>query len=649
VLVRTLRWQLPVAALAGIGFYGTALVATLSVRVGPGTLQAASIEVTAEDLKMKGVKYTGVGKDGGRYDVKAKEAIVDVLQKGPMKLGSIDGDLTQTSGVITRLKATRGSVDNASGEIDLADGVEIDASNGLRARLKSAKVFNKQNRIVANEGVVADLPTGRIQAATMDFDTKTKSGMFAGDVAVRLTQDPAQPAATVGFARDARAPVDVRAARLDVDDTRKTAIFTGGTSARQGDATLQAATLRIRYEGETGAILPATSPSPATPATPAARGPAARPTLLEADGQVVIVSGTDQRITADSAVMDVAADTALFTGQSVEVQQGRNRLLGRRLAVDRKAGRSRLDSPGEGRSPPGRIQSTFVQDPKPATPAGTPPPRPATAPAADFGMVASSFKADPNAPTDVAADSLEVIDPIRQAVWRGKVRAQHGDVVIETGEMTATYLGETGLLAPPDNAPPPPRSGASPPPRQGVQLSKIEAKGGVVVTAKDGQRVTGQWATFDMQANTVLVGGGAQALPRASEPDRNAVAAEQIRMNLTTGMIDMLSPGSASGASAARVSAGAPATGAAKSATGPGGLPDIPAARGPLPAAPAGTVNCPPGRSCLQVFPDDRAKFETQAKPAAAAPKTPVARPAQRAPSDGWTPQSSPSPVYRPN
>ena len=43
----------------------------------------------------------------------------------------IDGDLVQPSNVVTKLKSKNGLLDNAKGELELYDGIEIDASNGM--------------------------------------------------------------------------------------------------------------------------------------------------------------------------------------------------------------------------------------------------------------------------------------------------------------------------------------------------------------------------------------------------------------------------------------------------------------------------------------------------------------------------------------
>jgi lipopolysaccharide transport protein LptA len=612
LLVRGLRILLPAAVIGMFGFYSWLLFGKLSLKIGGGKVQVAKLEFTNEDLKMKGVSYSGATKDGGRYDVRAREAQVDLAQTGPIKLDYIEGDMTQPSGVATMLKSRRGAIDNKKGEMDLFDGVEINASNGFKARMKSAKVFQKENRVIANEGVIADLPTGRIEARSMNMETKDRKGTFAGNVAVQMTQDPNAPRAAVGLGRDARAPLDVRSQKLDIDDTAKFAYFTGGVAASQGDSVLNASALRVLYEGQ------ATLPGQAAPiaATPAQ----SRVSKLQATGQVVITSGVDRRVTADAVEFDVPADTAIFSGAIVEVQQGKNRLVGRRLFVDRKAGKSRLESPADGRIPAGRIQTTFYQsDAKTAATAAKPK---STAPAEGTASALFNVRQDPTAPMDVEAATLEVNDPQKQAIYRGDVRAQQGDFVIKAAEVTATYTGDTGLLATPDAAP------AAKGPTQGAQISRIDAKTKVVITTKAGEEATGDWAIYDVKANSVLMGGGV-FLQQGTTKLRGST----LRMNTLTGEVTVANEPGQPVIGAALAPMTAP-----KSAPGPGGLPGIvPATAAPKP--PSGVGDCPPGRMCIELFPND-------AKKAAADRKERVpAKP--KAPTEGWQPGGSPSPVYR--
>ncbi len=162
-LVRGLRVIFPVLAVLGLGFYGVVLKSQFSV--GPGTLRPGQVEITADDLKMKNPSYFGATKDDGKYIVKAREASVDISMTGPIKLDGIDGELVQANGAKTLLRATRGTLEREKGEIVLFDGVDVDTTTGMKARMTTATVFSKEHRIVSNQPVRAEMPTGTLGRA----------------------------------------------------------------------------------------------------------------------------------------------------------------------------------------------------------------------------------------------------------------------------------------------------------------------------------------------------------------------------------------------------------------------------------------------------------------------------------------------------
>ncbi len=106
---------------------------------------------------MKNPSYFGVTKDGGRYEVRAKKAIVDFNRDAPIKLIDIDGDLVQVNNVTTNLKAKHGLLDNAKSELELFDGIDIKGSNGL------------QGAPVARHGLLQGAPH-RLQASRRRAD-----------------------------------------------------------------------------------------------------------------------------------------------------------------------------------------------------------------------------------------------------------------------------------------------------------------------------------------------------------------------------------------------------------------------------------------------------------------------------------------------
>ena len=393
-LVAVLRIVCPLVAIGIVGVY--ALIVAMSWAKNAGKFRVGGVEITADDLTMKDASYFDVTSDG-RYEVRAKRAVVAFNQNAPIKLIDVSGDLTQTNGVVTKLKAKHGLFENKKGELELFDGIEIDGSNGVMARLSRAMFYSKEGKVVSTDPVSATMPTGSVQAAAMTMHNKTKLVQFRGNVAVRLVPQQGQTLSqTLGTGKDARQPVDIRAEELDIDDAAKAAHFRGKVVAVQGETMLQAPYLMVKYEGKAADGL-ASGVEPSA-GKDAGKEAGTRVTFLWARNGVEVTAGTDRRITSDLADFDIAADTALFAGNVVATQE-KNVLKGGRLLFDRKAGRTRLETPGNG-----RIAATFHQ----STPAQARPARRPTGVEEVHGAMLGSFKADRNAPMQVDADTLEL-------------------------------------------------------------------------------------------------------------------------------------------------------------------------------------------------------------------------------------------------
>src|SRR5262245_38638764 len=404
LLVKMLRAILPIGA-AGLSLF-YALTLSVSWQLGPGRLKVGEVQVSADDLTMKNPTYFGLTKDGGRYEVRAKKAILEFAKDAPIKLVDVDGDLLQTNNVTTKLKAKHGLLDNAKAELELYDGIEIDASNGMKARLSRATVYNKESRIVSKHPVDLWLPTGSVKGASMTLRTDTREATFVGNVKAHLVA--AEPTSQASpqqslLGRDGKEPVDVSADQLYVNDNDKMALFMGKVVALQGASTLKTPELHITYEGKAAVEqLTGASPDPAQ---------GSQLSRLVAKNGSVLTMGADRRVSSNRAEFDAKADTALFLGDVI-VHQQKNVLHGERLFIDHKTGTSRLEPPAEDGQPAGRIAATFYQDSdgKAGTQVKRKSPTTPPAPPNPQDGVMGSFKLDPTAPMDVEADTLDVYD-----------------------------------------------------------------------------------------------------------------------------------------------------------------------------------------------------------------------------------------------
>src|SRR5262249_14768780 len=81
LLVKMLRLVLPIGAVSLSLLY--ALTLSVSWQFGPGRLKVGQVQVNADDLTMKNPTYFGLTKDGGRYEVRAKKAILEFAKDAP--------------------------------------------------------------------------------------------------------------------------------------------------------------------------------------------------------------------------------------------------------------------------------------------------------------------------------------------------------------------------------------------------------------------------------------------------------------------------------------------------------------------------------------------------------------------------------------
>lgn len=607
LFVKTLRVVLPAISLGGLLAYGIALKGQFSF--GSGSVKTDSIEITSEDLKMKNPSYFGATKDNGRYNVRAAEAAVGLSMKGPINLKGIDGDITQANGSKTNLRANRGILEREKSEIQLLDGVTVATSNGMKAELKSAHVYAKDHRIVSREPLRANMPAGTLHANTMDVKTDTRQAHFGGKVALKLTpsQDPNAAKTPLSLGGDGKQPVEIWAETFAIDDAARTAAFKGGVIAQQGESQLKAPELHLAYESKAGA---ADATGAAKPGAGVLEpGAQSQLTRMRAINGVVLTSGTSRRVIAETADFDVSGDAATLTG-NVEVTQGKNVLRGGRFWLDRKAGRSKLDSPAQSARTPGRIFATFTQ----ASDGKAPVQKTKTEGSAEIAGF-GSFKNDPNAPIDIDAETLEINDATKTATFRGKVVAKQGDMVITSSELVAHFSGQGGLV-----------SAAGGDEKSDAQISRIETRGGTIVKSKDGQEATADTATMDVKSNTVLMQGKDGVLLKQGQ---NMTRGARLRFDIKTGEArlenDKTQP----------IAVPMQPTPAQAS---------INAKPGVAPPQQPTTLNCA-GQQCLVIYPqqlkEQRAK-EDQSK-------------SQRGPGSlrekvkDWQPSTSPSPVYRSN
>lgn len=544
--VRTLKIALPIIGVATLAVF--LLTVLNGAGVGPDMPDLHIPQIVAENLKMKNPHYEGFQADGGRYWVKAETAQQDLKTLGVVHLDGITGDMLDVKKQKTHLVAARGLFDNKANILELYDAIRVTGDGGLDATLTHAKIRTKEGIITSDQPSTILMGAGQIMSNQLTIRQKTKEYTFVDDVRTHIKPKETPPssindaatAQSLPFGKPGE-PVDVVSNRLDVDDNKKLAVFTGKVVATQAGATLVAPEMTVVYEG---AVAPQGGPPAAKDKTaqqpdadagtkvkqiraqdsvtltqPSGETATSRTAIFDSatriavlEGDVVLTQGSDKKAVGDRAEYHEADQRMILTGPVV-VTQGPNILKGRQLVFNRATNRMQLTAPTG--SSAGRISAHFV---KPATKPSAKTADSDQENSAEGIPFGQAFKTDPNAPYDVTSNRLDVDDNAKTALFTGDVVTVQGKFTIQSAEMTAYYTGRAGL----GNAEDTGKSGAS--------LTHIRANKSVSVVSKDGQKATGDWAEVDVKTNLATLGGSV-----VLTQGKNIVRGTKLLIDLNTG------------------------------------------------------------------------------------------------------------------
>jgi lipopolysaccharide export system protein LptA len=168
------------------------------------------------------------------------------------------------------------------------------------------------------------------------------------------------------------------------------------------------------------------------------------------------------------------------------------------------------------------------------------------APAQTMTNTFGGFSKNSNEPIDIESDVLVVHDAQKYATFKGNVKAVQGTTTLRSRELDVHYVGSgsdsltgapatTGSTAP---APAPAATGGGEAKPSGVglganngtQISKIEARGEVVITSDQDQTTTSDWALYDVPAQLVTVGGNVVLMQ-----GKNVLKGDRLVIDLKTG------------------------------------------------------------------------------------------------------------------
>jgi len=199
--------------------------------------------------------------------------------------------------------------------------------------------------------------------------------------------------------------------------------------------------------------------------------------------------------------------------------------------------------------------TSFAQPPKneaaaPATATAPVAPPASGAPAAGGQSPTGSFAGlskNSDEPIDIESDVLLVHDSQKTATFKGNVKAVQGSTILQSKELEVHYAGGGGeSLTGTPGAKPGTVASADPKPQpakpasgdksgvalgdNGTKITKIYAKGDVVINSDQEQTTTSDWAIYDVPGKTVTVGGNV-----VLTQGKNVLKGDRLVIDLTTG------------------------------------------------------------------------------------------------------------------
>ena len=158
-------------------------------------------------------------------------------------------------------------------------------------------------------------------------------------------------------------PIEITADKLEVQQDKQVATFSGRVEVIQGDTRLKAERLLVHYRQNNSQPAPNSRPPSQRPGgagSPGGADIAQGISRIEAFGNVFVSSPTETG-QGDTGVYDVDKKTITLEGREVVLTRGQNVLKGNRMVMNMDTGQSTLQvAPGE------RVRGIFVPEQRPA-------------------------------------------------------------------------------------------------------------------------------------------------------------------------------------------------------------------------------------------------------------------------------------------
>ncbi len=136
--------------------------------------------------------------------------------------------------------------------------------------------------------------------------------------------------------------------------------------------------------------------------------------------------------------------------------------------------------------------------------------------AGGIGANLTDASAKSKAAVDIAADSMELLEAQRKAVFTGNVDAVRGKIKLKSNKLVVDYVEVT-------------RKNGS----KKTEVRFLNATGNVKIVS-GGQTITSNWAKMDVKTNKAVIGGDVTVLQ-----GKTRLRGNKLHLNLTTGQSRM--------------------------------------------------------------------------------------------------------------
>ncbi len=183
--VKVLKFTVPVVTLVAAGLFSAA---TFFRSEAPVSVATESVSMSDGRIVMANPKLDGMTGDKRPYKMQAERAYQEVKKDGLVELEKITAELPFGDSATATLKAGGGFYDNSKSMLDLAKGIVLTTSDGMQAKLTSARIDIGKNGLSTSEPVDITTNGSRILADSMQISEGGKLLVF--EKRVRLTIDP---------------------------------------------------------------------------------------------------------------------------------------------------------------------------------------------------------------------------------------------------------------------------------------------------------------------------------------------------------------------------------------------------------------------------------------------------------------------------